>query len=104
MPGESVWVGLRRPTYLGSSAPWRGVAYLAGGVLLGIAVLIGGLAAALAVVLIGLPLLALLIFTGIPIAALERRRTLTVTSPPGGPTVLSVEIPCRAQHRNRAQP
>lgn len=24
--------------------------------------------------------------------------TLTVTSPPGGPTVLSVEIPCRAQH------
>lgn len=30
--------------------------------------------------------------------------TLTVTSPPGGPTVLSVEIPCRAQQRNRAQP
>ncbi|UFQ15820.1 MULTISPECIES: sensor histidine kinase [Streptomyces] len=30
--------------------------------------------------------------------------TLTVTSPPGGPTVLSVEIPCQAQPRRQPQP
>ncbi|WP_371529032.1 sensor domain-containing protein [Streptomyces sp. NBC_01283] len=91
MDGESVWVGLRGRAYLGSSAPWRGLAYLLGGVLLGVLVLLGGLlaltvCAALALVLIGLPLLPLLGLTGIPIAALERRRLRLVDPRPPAPT------------------
>ncbi|MGW5861972.1 sensor domain-containing protein [Streptomyces sp. NPDC055239] len=91
MVRESVWVGLRRRTYLGSSAPWRGAAYLAGGVVLGVFVLVGGLlaavlGAALAVVLVGLPLLVLLAFAGLPVAALERRRLLLVDPAPPAPT------------------
>jgi signal transduction histidine kinase len=95
MARESVSVGLRRWGYLWSSAPWRGVVYLLGGVLIGVVVLVGGLVTALlgallTAVLIGIPLLALLPFTGIPIAALERRRlrlidpdpTATVTATP----------------------
>ncbi|TGA86231.1 sensor histidine kinase, partial [Streptomyces sp. MZ04] len=74
-----MWTALRRRGYLASSAPWRALGYLGGGIVLGVVVLIGGLAAALvgvalSLVLIGLPLLALLAFTGIPVAALERRR------------------------------
>ncbi|MGW6055847.1 sensor histidine kinase [Streptomyces sp. NPDC055189] len=91
MTSESVWVGLRRRRYLGSSAPWRGVAYLLGGVLLGVVVLVGGvvaavLGAALAVVLVGLPLLALLAFAGIPVAAVERRRLRLVEPATPAPT------------------
>ncbi|MGW7076480.1 sensor domain-containing protein [Streptomyces sp. NPDC054866] len=88
---DSVWAGLRRRGYLGSSAPWRGVAYLLGGVLLGSFVLVGGavallLCAALALVLVGLPLLPLLALTGIPVAALERRRLRLVDPATPAPT------------------
>ncbi|MFE6164316.1 sensor domain-containing protein [Streptomyces sp. NPDC056486] len=92
MASGSVWVGLRRRRYLGSSAPWRGIGYLLGGVLLGVLVLVAGLVAAvlgaaLAVVLVGLPLLALLAFAGIPVAALERRRLgLIDPTTPAAPT------------------
>ncbi|MEV8315350.1 sensor domain-containing protein [Streptomyces sp. NPDC059900] len=91
MASESVWVGLRRWRYLGSSAPWRGVGYLLGGVVFGVVVLVGGLAAAvvgaaLAVVLVGLPLLALLGLAGIPVAALERRRLRLVEPATPAPT------------------
>ncbi|MWA11317.1 sensor histidine kinase [Streptomyces sp. BA2] len=87
MARDSVWVGLRGRAYLGSSAPWRGVVYLLGGVLLGSFVLVGGvlalvLCAALALVLVGLPLLPLLALTGIPVAALERRRLRLVDPAP----------------------
>ncbi|MGW5736076.1 MULTISPECIES: sensor histidine kinase [Streptomyces] len=87
MASESVWVGLRQPAYLRSSAPWRGVGYLLGGVALGLGVLVGGvvalvLVAALALVLVGLPLVPLLGFTGIPVAALERRRLRLVDPAP----------------------
>lgn len=96
MDGESVWAGLRRRAYLGSSAPWRGLAYLLGGVLLGVLVLLGGLlaltvTAALALALIGLPLLPLLGLTGIPIAALERRRLRLVD--PGPPALTPHRTP-----------
>ncbi|WP_344520319.1 sensor histidine kinase [Streptomyces rectiviolaceus] len=92
MAGESVWVGLRRRAYLGSSAPWRGVVYLLGGVLLGGVVFVGGLVAvvvgvALALVLVGVPLLALLAFAGIPVAAIERRRLRLIDpATPAAPT------------------
>ncbi|MEV0527973.1 sensor domain-containing protein [Streptomyces sp. NPDC050439] len=87
MTGESVWAGMRGRAYLRSSAPWRGVAYLLGGVLLGVLVLLGGvlgltLGLALALVLVGIPLLPLLAFAGIPIAALERRRARLVDPAP----------------------
>ncbi|MEU6002339.1 sensor domain-containing protein [Streptomyces sp. NPDC047197] len=90
MVRESVWVGVRRRGYLGSSAPWRGVGYLLGGVLLGILLLLCGLvavtvSAALALLLVGLPLLALLPLAGIPVAALERRR-LALVDPSGAPS------------------
>ncbi|MEU6763535.1 sensor domain-containing protein [Streptomyces sp. NPDC046853] len=91
MVSEGVWVGLRGRRYLRSSAPWRGVAYLLGGVVLGVFVLVGGLVAAvlgaaLAVVLVGLPLLALLGLAGIPVAALERRRLRLVDPATPAPT------------------
>ncbi|MGW6025751.1 sensor histidine kinase [Streptomyces sp. NPDC055099] len=87
MAGESVWVGMRGLAYLRSGAPWRSVAYLLGGVLLGVLVLVGGilgltLGLALALVLVGIPLLPLLAFAGIPIAALERRRARLVDPAP----------------------
>ncbi|MFC8130654.1 sensor histidine kinase [Streptomyces sp. NPDC057302] len=77
--------------YLRSSAPWRGVGYLGGGVLLGVVVLVGGvvglsLGLALALVLVGLPLLPLLTFAGIPVAALERRRLTLIDPAPPAPT------------------
>ncbi|MFF1710690.1 sensor domain-containing protein [Streptomyces sp. NPDC058268] len=91
MDGESVWTGHRGRAYLGSSAPWRALAYLLGGVSLGVLVLLGGLlgltvSAALTLVLVGLPLLPLLGLTGIPIAALERRRLRLVDPRPPAPT------------------
>ncbi|MEV2251320.1 sensor domain-containing protein [Streptomyces sp. NPDC050147] len=91
MVRESVWVGMRGRAYLGSSAPWRGVVYLVGGVLLGVLVLVGGvlgltLGLALTLVLVGLPLLPLLALTGIPIAALERHRLRIVDPAPRAPT------------------
>ncbi|MBM7167892.1 sensor histidine kinase [Streptomyces sp. G44] len=87
MVQDSVWKGLRRHRYLGSSAPWRSALYLLGGALLGAAVLVVGatltaVAAALALVLIGIPLLAALAFSGVPVAALERRRMLLVDPEP----------------------
>ena len=75
----SVWRALAGRGYLRSAWPWRAVAYLAGGALLGAVVLVvvlGGLVVggALAVVLLGLPLLVLTALAGIPVAAVERWR------------------------------
>jgi signal transduction histidine kinase len=75
----SVWRALGGRGYLSSAWPWRAVAYLGSGALLGLvvlAVLLGGLVVggALAVVLLGLPLLVLTVLAGIPVAAVERRR------------------------------
>ncbi|MEU0739087.1 sensor domain-containing protein [Streptomyces sp. NPDC006134] len=75
----TVWRALGERGYLGSVWPWRAVAFLASGALLGAVVLVvtvsgvvvGG---ALAVVLLGLPLLVLTALTGIPVAAVERWR------------------------------
>lgn len=90
MVRESVSAGLRRRHYLGSSAPWRGVAYLIGGVVLGVLVFVGGLVGVvvgvgLSLVLVGLPLLALLPFAAIPVAALERRRLALIDPTPPAP-------------------
>ncbi|MEV2213822.1 sensor domain-containing protein [Streptomyces sp. NPDC050997] len=79
----SVWQALSAAPggrgYLRSAWPWRAVAYLGSGALLGVVVLVvilGGLVVggALAVVLFGLPLLVLTALAGIPVAALERLR------------------------------
>ncbi|MGW0331256.1 sensor histidine kinase [Streptomyces sp. NPDC003011] len=75
----SVWRALGGRGYLSSAWPWRAVAYLGSGALLGVvvlAVLLGGLVVGgvLAVVLVGLPLLVLTALAGIPVAAVERGR------------------------------
>ncbi|MEV5550122.1 sensor domain-containing protein [Streptomyces sp. NPDC052309] len=75
----TVWRALGGRGYLGSAWPWRAVAYLTSGALLGAVVLVvivsGAVAGgALAVVVVGLPLLVLTALAGIPVAAVERRR------------------------------
>ncbi|MFF6995670.1 sensor histidine kinase [Streptomyces sp. NPDC008313] len=75
------------PGFLGTSWPWRSVAYLLTGALAGIAALLTVVTAAvvggvLAVVLIGLPLLVLTALAGIPVAAVERRRLRLVDLDP----------------------
>ncbi|WP_405615010.1 sensor histidine kinase [Streptomyces sp. NBC_00076] len=79
----SVWQALSGASggrgYLRSAWPWRAVAYLGSGALLGVVVLVvilGGLVVGgvLAVVLFGLPLLVLTVLAGIPVAAVERLR------------------------------
>ncbi|MBC7273467.1 MAG: sensor domain-containing protein, partial [Streptomyces sp.] len=65
--------------YLLSPWPWRSVAYLLSGVLLGVSLLVGlvllaVLGGMLALVVVGLPLLVGLVLAGIPVARLERRR------------------------------
>lgn len=75
----TVWRALGGRGYLGSAWPWRAVAFLASGALLGAVVLVvivsgvvvGG---ALTVVLLGLPVLTLTALTGLPVAAVERWR------------------------------
>ncbi|MFJ1974521.1 sensor histidine kinase [Streptomyces sp. NPDC087903] len=87
MQARSMWTALGARGYLGSGWPWRAVAFLASGALLGAVVLVvlvsgflvGGV---LAVGLIGLPLLVLTALTGIPVAAVERRRLRLVGSGP----------------------
>ncbi|MEV0641044.1 sensor histidine kinase [Streptomyces sp. NPDC050619] len=74
-----MWRALSGRGYLASVWPWRAVAYLTSGALLGAVVLVAvvcGLVAGgvLAVVLVGLPLLVLTALAGIPVAAVERWR------------------------------
>ncbi|MET7456951.1 sensor domain-containing protein [Streptomyces sp. NPDC005574] len=85
MRARSMWAALRARGYLGSAWPWRAVAFLVSGGLLGAAVLVvlvsGFLAGGvLAVALIGLPLLVLTALTGIPVAAVERQRLRLVAA------------------------
>ncbi|MFF6995672.1 sensor domain-containing protein [Streptomyces sp. NPDC008313] len=79
MAKTTMWQALGGRTFLLSSAPWRSVAYLLSGCLVGVpalAALAAGLAVggALSVALIGLPLLAAVALAGLPVGAVERRR------------------------------
>ncbi len=79
MQSSAAWRALTRWDLLRTSWPWRSVAYLVTGVLLGEVVLVAFLftlfvSSILALLLVGIPLLLALGFSGIPVAALERRR------------------------------
>ena len=77
-----------RPTrFLASSWPWRSLAYLTGGALLGLATIVGVLTlmaagAALSIVVIGIAGYLATVLSGVAVAALERRRMLLVDRDP----------------------
>lgn len=89
-PGMEV---LRQPPlrFLRSAWPWRSLAYLASGAVVGVAVLCGllllaALGVLLTPVLVGLVLLAAFCLAGLPVAALERRRVALIrVTVPGSP-------------------
>ncbi|WP_433216882.1 sensor histidine kinase [Microtetraspora malaysiensis] len=87
MQSSAAWRALVRWDLLRTAWPWRSVAYLITGVLLGEVVLVAFLFALfastlLALVLVGIPLLLVLGFSGIPVAALERRRLRIIDPEP----------------------
>ncbi|GAA4219090.1 signal transduction histidine kinase [Streptosporangium album] len=87
MQSSAAWRALTRRDLLLTSWPWRSLAYLVTGVLLGEVVLVVFLLALftstiLAVLLVGIPLLLALGFSGIPVAALERRRLRIIDPEP----------------------
>ncbi|MFD0889791.1 sensor histidine kinase, partial [Streptosporangium algeriense] len=97
MQSSAAWRALTRWDLVLTSWPWRSLAYLVTGVLVGEVVLVVFLmslftGAVLAAVLIGMPLLLVLSLGGIPVAALERRR-LRIIDPDPAPT------PHRARER-----
>ncbi|MEV7005887.1 sensor domain-containing protein [Streptosporangium sp. NPDC051022] len=101
MRSSAVWRALPRGDLLLTSWPWRSLAYLITGVLLGEVVLLTFLAtlftgAILATVLVGIPLLLALALGGIPVAALERRRLMIIDPEP-------VENPHRRPERPGAR-
>jgi signal transduction histidine kinase len=78
---------MSRPGYLLSAWPWRSVAYLFTGALIGVVVLVGLVLSAaaggvLALALVGLPVLLGTALAGIPVAALERFRLRLVDAEP----------------------
>ncbi|MFJ9178102.1 sensor domain-containing protein [Streptomyces sp. NPDC102360] len=79
MAKTTMWRALGGRAFLLTSWPWRSLAYLVSGALVGVPGLIAvtaGLAVggALSVVLIGLPLLVAVALAGLPMGVLERRR------------------------------
>ncbi|WP_433348779.1 sensor histidine kinase [Microtetraspora malaysiensis] len=87
MQSSAAWRALVRWDLLRTAWPWRSVAYLVTGVLLGEVVLVAFLFALfvstlLALLLVGIPLLLTLGFSGIPVAALERRRLRIIDPEP----------------------
>lgn len=79
MAKTTMWYALGGRMFLLSSTPWRSVAYLLSGCLVGVPALVAvtaGLAVggALSVVLVGLPLLVAVALAGLPVGAVERRR------------------------------
>ncbi|WP_433414003.1 sensor histidine kinase [Microtetraspora malaysiensis] len=87
MQSSAAWRALVRWDLLRTAWPWRSVAYLITGVLLGEVVLVAFLFALfvstlLALLLVGIPLLLVLGFSGIPVAALERRRLRIIDAEP----------------------
>ncbi|MFC3983791.1 sensor histidine kinase [Streptosporangium jomthongense] len=90
MQSSAAWRALTRWDLVLTSWPWRSLAYLVTGVLVGEVVLVVFLlglftGTVLAAVLIGVPLLLVLVLGGIPVAALERRR-LRIIDPDPAPT------------------
>ncbi|MGV9770999.1 sensor histidine kinase [Streptosporangium sp. NPDC003464] len=89
MQSSAAWRALTRRDLLLTPWPWRSLAYLITGVLLGEVVLVVFLMAlfvstVLALLLVGIPLLLALGFSGIPVAALERRRLRIIDPAPAG--------------------
>ncbi|MER7500543.1 sensor domain-containing protein [Nonomuraea pusilla] len=87
MQSSPAWRALARWDLLRTSWPWRSVAYLVTGVLLGEVVLVVFLFALftstlLTVLVVGVPLLLALGFSGIPVAAMERRRLRIIDPEP----------------------
>ncbi|MET8332150.1 sensor histidine kinase [Streptosporangium canum] len=87
MQSSAAWRALLRRDLLLTSWPWRSLAYLITGVLLGEVILVVFLIAlftstVLALLLVGIPLLLALGFIGIPVAALERRRLRVIDPEP----------------------
>ncbi|MFF4778770.1 sensor histidine kinase [Microtetraspora fusca] len=87
MQSSAAWRALVRWDLLRTAWPWRSVAYLVTGVLLGEVVLVAFLFALfvstiLALLVVGIPLLLALGFSGIPVAALERRRLRIIDPEP----------------------
>nr|WP_307522247.1 sensor histidine kinase [Streptomyces umbrinus] len=79
MHPRNVWQAMTGPGFLLSWWPWRSIAYLFTGAVVGLAVLVSIVTVAavggiLAVVLVGLPLLVVTALSGIPVARVERRR------------------------------
>ncbi|WP_217243298.1 sensor histidine kinase [Streptomyces sp. AC555_RSS877] len=75
----TLWQALGGRGYLATAWPWRALAYLGSGALLGpvvLVVILGGavVGSALTVVLLGLPLLVLTALAGAPVATVERWR------------------------------
>ncbi|MFC8664338.1 sensor domain-containing protein [Streptomyces sp. NPDC057199] len=79
MAKKTMWAALGGRRFLLSSAPWRSVAYLLTGCLVGAPALVAvvtllAVGGALSVVLVGLPVLAAAALAGLPVGAVERRR------------------------------
>ncbi|MGW3362563.1 sensor histidine kinase [Streptosporangium canum] len=98
MQPSAAWRALTRRDLLLTSWPWRSLAYLVTGVLLGEVILVVFLLALftstiLALLLVGIPLLLALGFSGIPVAALERRRLRIIDPEPAATPHREPDLP-----------
>ncbi|GII53291.1 histidine kinase [Planotetraspora thailandica] len=87
MRPQNAWQAVWRRDLPATSLPWRALAYLVTGALVGVVALVLLLAwlvtgALLTLVLVGIPLLAALALAGIPMGALERRRLRIIDPEP----------------------
>ncbi|MEV4093358.1 sensor histidine kinase [Streptosporangium saharense] len=87
MQSSAAWRALARWDLVLTSWPWRSLAYLVTGVLVGEVVLVASLltlftGVILAAMLVGVPLLLAFALGGIPVAALERRRLRIIDPEP----------------------